>query len=154
MRKMTDDDKGANTGTGTVDVDALKAEVEKWKALSRQNEEKAKANADAAQRLAELKPDELTAKVAEAEQKLSAVPATVAESVRDILVDLGTVSEADTVLLTATDPETLKAQVKRLVEHASRQGNRAPLAGHTSGATDEDPKRVLARQLFNRGETN
>src|SRR5690606_33282959 len=113
-----------------------------------------KANADDGQMLAELKADELTAKVADAEHKLSAVPATDAESVRDILGDLGTVSEADTVVLTACDTVTFEAQVKRLVEHASRQGNRAPLAGHTSGATNEDPKRVLARQLFNRGETN
>jgi hypothetical protein len=38
----------------------LHAEVEKWKALSRKNEEQAKANADAAKRLAELEESQKT----------------------------------------------------------------------------------------------
>jgi seryl-tRNA synthetase len=43
--------------TGTVD---LEAEVEKWKALSRKNEQRAKANDEAAKQLEELRKSQLT----------------------------------------------------------------------------------------------
>lgn len=41
-------------GTGIETAPDLSGEVEKWKALSKKNEDRAKANADAAKRLAEL----------------------------------------------------------------------------------------------------
>lgn len=46
---------GTETGTGTATGGSdLAAELEKWKALSRQNEERAKANAEKAKKLDEL----------------------------------------------------------------------------------------------------
>lgn len=43
------------TGEGTPSLESLTAEVEKWRDLSRKNEERAKGNAGAAKELAELK---------------------------------------------------------------------------------------------------
>lgn len=51
----TTDDKGKQAG------DDLTAEVAKWKKLSRENEAKAKANADAAQRLEQIEAEKKTA---------------------------------------------------------------------------------------------
>lgn len=148
------------TGTeGTETVETLTAKVEHWKSMARKNEDRAKENATAAEKLAALEnagkteAEKAAERIASAEAAAAGVPAKVAESLRDALVTLGVVSEADKVLLTASDSDTLLAQVKRLTDRASASkestGNRAPLQGRSATKSDDDnPLRGLARGLF------
>lgn len=156
----------AGTGEGSTEtVETLTAEVAKWKALSRKNEDQAKANADAAKRLADLEESgkseaqKAADRVTKAEAEVAKVPSRIAEGLRDALVALGTVSEDDKVLLTASDPETLIAQVQRLTARqgdAKKGGNRAPVAGYTGngGSGSDDDMRTVVRNLFNRNDND
>lgn len=139
----------------------LAAEVEKWKSLSKKNEARAKENATAAKRLRDIEEankseaQKAADRVAQAEAEMASVPAKVAEGLRDSLVELGLVTEDDKVLLNASDPETLLAQVKRLgvrgVE-GKKNGNRAPLQGRTTNQSGKDePLREFTRTLFKSG---
>lgn len=161
---MSDDP--SETGTQDTDppatgADDLAAEVDKWKSLSKKNEARAKENATAAKRLREIEEagkseaQKAADRVAQAEAEMASVPAKVAEGLRDSLVELGLVTEEDKVLLSASDPETLLAQVKRLgmrgVE-SKKNGNRAPLQGRTTNQTGKDePLREFTRTLFKAG---
>jgi hypothetical protein len=61
-------------------------------------------------------------------------------------------SDAD-LFLTASDEATLIKQAERLagrVEDRKKQGNRAPLQGHTSSKSADDPLREFAAGLFKR----
>jgi len=139
----------------------LSAEVDKWKALSKKNEARAKENSAAAKRLAEIEEAGKTEaqkaadRIAQAEAEVASVPAKVAEQLRDSLVDLGVVSAEDKVLLTASDPETLLAQIQRLgvrTEDRKKNGNRAPLQGRTTNQPGNDESlREFTRSLFKSG---
>jgi hypothetical protein len=142
----------------TVDPDPA-AEVEKWKALSKKNEARAKENAAAAVRLAELEEAGKTEaqkaadRIAKAEAEVAAVPARVAEGLRDALVTLGVVPEDRKILLTATEPVALLEQVKAiqgLDTDRKKNGNRAPLQGQTKSSTSATTadEREFVNQLF------
>lgn len=161
---MADDkteDKSTDTGDKGTGTD-LAAEVEKWKALSRQNEDRAKANAEAAKELESLKESgkseaqKALDRATKAEAEVAQIPSKVSAGLRDSLVSLGVVSEDDKVLLTASDPETLIAQVRRLTDRKSDKkatdGNRAPLVGRTSGKTAEDPLLAVTRSVFGKSD--
>lgn len=92
-------------------------------------------------------------RAAKAEADLAALPAKSAEVLRTALVSLGVVSKEDEVLLTASEPDALLAQVKRLSERAGdakKQGNRVPSEG-TNPAAKPDTDRAFARELFGGG---
>jgi hypothetical protein len=88
-----------------------------------------------------------------AESEAAALPSKVAEALRAHLVDLGVVSKDDEVLLTASDPDALLAQVKRLNERAEdrkKNGNVVPKEGaNTPTATSDE--RTFVRELFGNG---
>ena len=88
-----------------------------------------------------------------AEQEAASLPAKVAEALRTHLVGLGVVAKEDEVLLTAADPDSLLAQVKRLSERASdrkKQSNHVSKEGtNTTAAPSEE--RALVRELFGPG---
>lgn len=101
-----------------------------------------------AARLAEIEQanlseaDKAARRIADAEAEVARVPAKVADALRDSLVTLGVVPEARKVLLTATDPESLLAQVKAIQDldadrrrtgnHVPREGNKPRPAGPSS----------------------
>lgn len=163
---MSDD--AATTGTDAQMTDTaatdgaevdLAAEVEKWKGLSKKNEARAKENSAAAKRLAEIEEAGKTEaqkaadRIAKAEAEVAAVPARVADGLRDALVTLGVVPEDRKILLTATDPTALLEQVKAiqgLDSDRKKNGNRAPLQGHTSSKSADDPLREVVAGLFKR----
>lgn len=137
-----------------------KVEAEKWQALSRKHEGTAKANAAAAKELAEIKEagksevEKLTDRAAKAEQEAAAVPAKVAAALRSAIVELGIVAKEDEVLLTAADPESLLAQVKRLSERASdrrKNGNHVPKEGSNHPNPPTGDLSEFARNLFQKG---
>lgn len=121
---------GESAATGTTDTGGqdqqqeLKSTetVDFWKAKAREQEKRAKDNAAAAKRLAELEDaqksdsEKAADRIAAAEAEVAAVPAKVAEAIREHLIGLHQISDDDAELfLTATDPEVLIKQATRLV---------------------------------------
>jgi hypothetical protein len=85
-----------------------------------------------------------------AEAEAATIPAKVAEALRGHLVSLGVVDKDDEVLLTASDPDALLAQVKRLSDRAAdrkKNGNVVPKEGSTP-TTAPDDERAAVRELF------
>lgn len=90
-------------------------------------------------------------RIAAAEAEVAQVPAKVADALRESLIALGVVPEDRKVLLTASDPETLLAQVKAiqgLDADRKKTGNRVPREGHSPTPGADDPMREFARGLF------
>lgn len=135
--------------------------VDYWKAKSRENESRAKSNADAAKELTAIKDaqksdaEKVADRLAAADTQVASVPAKVAEALRVHLVALHKIPEEDAELfLNASDPETLLKQVQRLMDREAtstadrkKQGNFVPKEGTTSTAP-ENEERAFARDLF------
>lgn len=136
-----------------------KPEVD-WKARSREWEKRAKANADAAKRLAEIEESQKSeqqkltdAKTAAEEEAAKAK----AEALRWRIAAKHKISDDDAELfLTGTDEETLERQAKALAERTqpaqqkSKTGNYVPAEGTQPNPPGPDPLRDLARQVFGR----
>jgi hypothetical protein len=96
----------------------LAAEVEKWKALSRKNEEQAKANAEAARRLAELEESQKTdqQKLADTNKALEdRARKAELESCRMRVAIRKGLTEAQVKRLLGTTEEELEADADELV---------------------------------------
>lgn len=83
------------TTTEAPDVEALKADVEKWKALSRKNEEKAKANAKDVKAFEDWKASQLSETERAIEEAKAAVRAEVAAEYGAKLARTAFLSAAD-----------------------------------------------------------
>lgn len=111
--KVTED-----KGTQAVATDApdLSSEVEKWKALSRKNEERAKANAAAAKKLEEIEAaqlsetERLTKRAEEAEKKAAELATRTLKS--EVAAAKGVPAE----LLTGSTQEELEASAEALLK--------------------------------------
>lgn len=131
-------------------------EVEKWKSLARQNEAKAKANAEAAKRLVELEESSKSdaQRTADRLAKLEAETASArAEALRlRVAATHGVSAEDAELFLTATDEETLTRQAKRLAERVTEQRKRggvAPNEGKNPTITSVDAdERAFVRDLL------
>ena len=131
--------------------------VDFWKQKAREQEKRAKENAEAAKRLAELEDankseiDKAMDRVTKAEAEVASVPAKVADALRAHLVALHEIPADDAELfLTANDPDLLLKQVTRLVGRdvqRKKQGNHVPREGNTSSAADT-PALETVRGLF------
>lgn len=97
---MSEQDTGTEKG--------LEAEVEKWKALSRKNEERAKENAEKAQRVDELETQyaSVTARVAAAEAEAAAAAAR-AEAAEKTVADSKAESERSKLLAEVAEAKGL-----------------------------------------------
>lgn len=109
-----------------------------------------------AARLTEIEQANLTEtekaaqRISAAEAEVAQVPAKVAGALRDSLIALGVIPEARKVLLTASDPESLIAQVKAIQE---LDGDRKKTGAHVPGegthtTTVEGADREAVRSLF------
>lgn len=121
----------------------------------------AKANADAAAELAQIKDaqkseaEKVADRIAKAEAEVAAVPTKVADALRTHLVALHKISDEDAELfLTAGDPEVLLKQVDRLVarnteaEQAGRlRGNHVPNEGANRAQTFDNPRAADLAQI-------
>lgn len=123
------------------------ADVEKWKAMSRKNEGKAKSNADAAEQLADLS------------QRLAAIEAEngalkAAESRRALVAKVAAstgVPEAIVSSLAANDEKSLTEAATAIGAAYSVKGGapKAPEAGaFPQNAGSGDDMRSLAQQIF------
>jgi hypothetical protein len=132
--------------------------VDFWKQKAREQEKRAKDNADAARRLAEIEDAQKTEsektadRIAKAEAEVATVPAKVADALRAHLVALHEIDADDAELfLTATDPELLLKQVARLVDSDKRKSNHVAREGRVSPAK-ADPKSAFADFLTGQGQ--
>ncbi len=132
--------------------------VDFWKQKAREQEKRAKDNADAAKRLGEIQDaqksetEKVADRIAKAEAEVASVPARVAVALRSHLIVLHEIDQDDAELfLTATEPDLLLKQVSRLVGRESdrkkKSTNVVPREGQTSSAADTD-ERAFARELF------
>lgn len=131
-------------------VDKLRKESAKYRT-------EAKANADAAKRLAEIEESQKSEadKQAERIKSLEADAATArTESLRLRVATKHGINDEDADLfLTGSDEETLTKQAARLaerVEDRKKQGNYAPNEGKTPPAAGDDPTREFLRQATGR----
>ncbi len=129
--------------------------VDFWKQKAREQEKRAKDNADAAKRLSVLEESQKTEaekaadRITKAEAEVAAVPAKVSNALRSHLVDLHEISDEDAELfLNAQDPETLLKQATRLLgraKEARKGGNHVPREGASpKSATGGDEHEVVS----------
>lgn len=129
--------------------------VDFWKQKAREQEKRAKDNADAAKRLAEIEDaqkseSEKTAdRIAKAEAEVASVPTKVADALREHLVVLHEIDQDDAELfLTANEPELLLKQVTRLLGQSDKRKKAPVVRGEGKTQTSSsDPKRDFLRGL-------
>ncbi len=134
--------------------------VDFWKQKAREQEKRAKDNATAAKRLADIEDaqksesEKVAERLAKADAEVATVPSKVADALREHLVALHEIDKDDAELfLTATDPELLLKQVTRLVgQSGKRKTNTVPREGQTSSTSGTDEEREFVRGLFKRSE--
>ncbi|MFE9955842.1 hypothetical protein [Micromonospora sp. NPDC005299] len=129
-----------------------------WKAKSRDWERKAKANADAAKRLAEIEEankseaDKAAERLAKAEQTARDAEARALR--REVALE-HKLSKDDAALLDSiTDEDAMRRLAERLGQQAEgrkKQGNHVPREG-TSPTSGESDEREFARSLFAAGD--
>jgi len=131
--------------------------VEFWKQKAREQEARAKSNAAAAKKLAEIEEAQKTEaekaaeRIAQAEAEVASVPAKVAEALKTHLIELHGIDAEDAELfLTATEPDLLLKQVTRLVFQSDKQSKKkhvVPREGNAPSAPTSD-LREFTRNLF------
>lgn len=136
----------AATPAPSADVD-YRAEAEKWKALSRQNEAQAKANASAAKRLADIEESQKTEVQKLADAKAAAEKAAVDAQAQLLRYTVSAATGVPADLLVGATEEELTAHAEKLLAFSGKtpgkpaapdlgQGNRGP-------ATAGDPNSWL-----------
>ena len=130
--------------------------VDFWKQKAREQEARAKSNAAAAKKLAELEEAQKTDaekaadRIANAEAEVASVPVKVAEALKTHLVELhGIDSEDADLFLTAQEPDLLLKQVTRLLQQSDKRRTKqsVPREGKNPTAETSD-MREYARGLF------
>lgn len=129
-------------------VDKLRKEAAKYRT-------EAKANSEAAKKLAEIEEaqksetEKAADRIAKAEAEVASVPSKVADALRTHLVALHEIDKDDAELfLTANEPDLLLKQVTRLVGQSDKRKktNVVPREGSTT-SVKTDPKRDFLRGL-------
>ncbi|MGY2019392.1 hypothetical protein [Nocardia gipuzkoensis] len=135
--------------------------VEHWRTKSREWEKRAKAGAAAIKELEAIKEsqksdaEKAADKIKAAEAETAAIPAKVADALREHLVKLHQIDPEDAELfLTANDPELLLKQADRLVGQSGKRAkrNHVPREGQTPARGEDDSLRDFARGVFHPGE--
>jgi predicted phage tail protein len=134
--------------------------VDFWKQKAREQEKRAKDNATAAQRLAEIEDaqksesEKVADRLAKADAEVASVPSKVADALREHLVALHEIDKDDAELfLTANEPDLLLKQVTRLVGQSDKRkkAHVVPGEGKTpSVASGDADRRAFVRQLTGR----
>lgn len=151
----TDTTDTTSTAEATQNETTEKVEID-WKAKSREWEKRAKANADAAAKLAEIEESQKTEAQKLTDAKAAAEQAA-AEAKADALrwriaAKFGISDDKADLYLTGTDEDTLTKQAQGLAEMTSttktKSGNYVPKEGSTSGESKPNEMREFTRQLF------
>jgi hypothetical protein len=127
--------------------------VDFWKQKAREQEKRAKENAKAAERLAEIEDaqksdaEKAAGRIAELEQELESASRTALRF--KVASKFGIGDEDADLFLTGSDEETLTKQAERLAgreDERKKQGNRAPREGAIT-TPSSDPKRAFIKGL-------
>ena len=132
--------------------------VEFWKQKAREQEKRAKENATAATRLAEIEESQKS-EAQKSADRIKTLETEAADARREALrfkvaSKHGIDSEMADLLLTGADEDAMTKQaeaIKQQSDTRKKQGNRVPTEGTNSKAGD-DPLRALARDLFKTGD--
>lgn len=127
--------------------------VEFWKTKAREQEKRAKDNADAAKRLAEIEESQKS-EADKTADRIKQLETEAGDARRDALrfkvaSEYGIASERAALLLTGSDEETMRRQAEALkgeTDDRKKQGNRVPTEGRHQTSTS-DPKRDFLRGL-------
>jgi hypothetical protein len=143
------------TETETVETTDLSAEVEKWKSLSRKNEQQAKANAQAAKELDELKKSQLsdtekliesakaeTAKQLRSEFASKLVDSELKAALNGRVLDGGSLLEFDKNSFITDEGEVDTAAMQSWVEAHSKSAS-VPAPDLGQGARGSNPSKAL-----------
>jgi hypothetical protein len=131
--------------------------VEFWKEKAREQEKRAKKNATAAKRLAEIEESQKSEaekaadRIRELEEQLAGANRSALRF--KVASKYGIGDEDADLFLTGSDEETLTRQAERLSSRSDerkKQGNRVPGEG-TNPAAKDDPTREFLRRATNRG---
>jgi hypothetical protein len=132
--------------------------VEFWREKAKLQEKRAKENADAAKRLSAIEEaqkseaEKAADRIAKADAEVAAVPAKVAEALREHLVKLHGIDADDADLfLTGSEPDLLLKQVERLLGQADtrkKTNNISPREGTEPKSGSSSNIREFARNLF------
>ena len=133
--------------------------VDFWKQKAREQEKRAKDNAAAAKRLAELEDaqkseaEKANERVRKAEAEVEQLPAKVADALKAHLVALHSIDEEDAELfLTASEPDLLLKQVTRLLGQTDkRKKNHVPKEGTSNPQPGESEEAAFVRDIFSPG---
>lgn len=133
--------------------------VDFWKQKAREQEKRAKENAAAARRLAEIEESQKSEADRTAD-RIKQLETEAADARRDALrfkvaSEFGIASARAELLLTGSDEETMRRQAEALkgeTDERKKQGNRVPREGHTTSSSGDDEVREFARGLFRRQE--
>jgi nucleotide-binding universal stress UspA family protein len=124
-------------------------EAEKWKALSRKNEESAKANAGAAAELQTIKDSQLNAEQKAQKAAEKAVAEATAAKTELARYRVAASKGVPAELLTGADETTLNAQADALLAFMGRQTPTPPVPdlgqGNRGGTPPQDPNAWLRR---------
>lgn len=127
--------------------------VDFWKQKAREQEKRAKENAKAAERLAEIEQSQKS-EAEKAADRIKQLESDAAEARREALRfkvagEFGIASERAELLLTGSDEETMRRQAEALKgesDERKKTGNHAPREGRTP-SSKSDPKRDFLRGL-------
>ena len=128
--------------------------VDFWKQKAREQEKRAKENASAAQRLAEIEQSQKS-EAEKAADRIKQLEGEAESARRDALrfkvaSEFGIATERAELLLTGSDEETMRRQAEALKgesDERKKQGNRAPSEGAVTPTSAGDD-REFVRQLF------
>ena len=129
--------------------------VEFWKQKAREQEKRAKDNAAAAKRLAEIEEAQKT-ETEKAADRMRTLETERDQAVQEALrfkvaAKFGIGDDDVDLFLTGTDEETLTKQAERLSQRTSdrkKQGNVVPREGTPPREPVDDEMRAFTRQLF------
>ena len=157
---MSDENAAEATATETeasteqTDQPKPSETVDFWKQKAREQEKRAKENAGAAQRLAEIEQSQKS-EAEKAADRIKQLEGEAEAARRDALrfkvaSEFGIATERAELLLTGSDEETMRRQAEALKgesDERKKQGNRAPSEGATTPTSAGD-EREFVRQLF------
>jgi nucleotide-binding universal stress UspA family protein len=138
----------SNPATPAGEVDWQK-EAEKWKALSRKNEESARTNAAAAAELQTIKDSQLNAEQKAQKAAEKAVAEAAAAKTELARYRVAAAKGVPAELLTGADEATLAAQADALLAFMGQQAPTPPVPdlgqGNRGGTAPQDPNAWLRR---------
>ncbi len=142
----TDTTTAAETAQTQTDVD-YKAEAEKWKALSRQNEAQAKANAEKAKRLDDIEEANKT-ELQKASERAVAAEAKAAEAeLRALKASIAAKTGVPEEMLHGTDQAELDLSAQAAIAWRGTQNTAARVGGAETGGGAAKPVQYTRSQI-------